>query len=178
MANLEAWIAEKCGPDLSKVTEIPFAPYNITGKVFVPSRPSPLSQVAGGRMNKIPKHFLVPFKLPRSLTPALPALSILFHTGDIQVLGKCTQLTSVDFNYCKNITGGFLLEEGSSQSCGPVRFFWKNLSSMRILREFSRVARRTCRKFLEFFSLYSTLSLTHLPCLLANPIPFRRHPSA
>ena len=58
MANLEAWIAEKYGPDLSKVTEITGAPSDITGKVFVPSRPPPLSQVAGGRMNKIPKHFL------------------------------------------------------------------------------------------------------------------------
>ena len=108
MANLEAWIAEKYGPDLSKVTEITGAPSDITGKVFVPSRPPPLSQVAGGRMNKIPKHFLVPFKLPRSLTPALPALSILCHTGDIQVLGNCTQLTSVDFRNSRQIRGGVL----------------------------------------------------------------------
>ena len=111
MANLEARIAEKYGPDLSKVTEITGAPSDITGKVFVPSRPSPLSQVAGGRMNKIPKHFLVPFKLPRSLTLALPALSILFHTGDIKVLGNCTQLTSVDFKGCSKITGGCCFKE-------------------------------------------------------------------
>ena len=89
MANLEAWIAEKYGPDLSKVTEITGAPSDITGKVFawvfVPSRPSPLSQVAGGHLNKIPKHFLVPFKLPRSLTLALPAC----QSYSTQATSKC-----------------------------------------------------------------------------------------
>ena len=149
MANLEAWIAEKYGPDLSKVTEITDAPSDITGKVFVPSRPPPLSQVAGGRMNKIPKHFLVPFKLPRSLTPALPALSILFRTGDIQVLGNCTQLTSVNIKRCWRITGGCCSEERSFSRLRSSAPFLEEFSSMRILREFSRVARRTCRNFLE-----------------------------
>ena len=94
MANLEAWIAEKYGPDLSKVTEITGAPSDITGKVFVPSRPPPLSQVAGGRMNKIPKHFLVPFKLPRSLTPPCLLVNPIPHrryqgAGKLHAADEC-----------------------------------------------------------------------------------------
>ena len=55
----------------------------------------------------------------------------------------------------------------------------QEISPLRILREFSRVARRTWRKFLEFFSLHSnSLAHSHLPCLRVNPISHRRHPSA
>ena len=57
--------------------------------------------------------------------------------------------------------------------------FLEEFSFLRILLEFSRVARRTWRKFLEFFSLHSN-SLAHLrlPCLRVNPISHRRHPGA
>ena len=55
----------------------------------------------------------------------------------------------------------------------------QEISPLRILLEFSRVARRTWRKFLEFFSLHSnSLAHLHLPCLRVNPISHRRHPGA
>ena len=101
------------------------------------------------------------WKFPRSLqtsslTHTCPAcLSILFHTGDINVLGNCMQLTSVDFSYCKKITGGCCFEERSFPRLRPSALFLEEFSSMRILREFLRVARRTWRKFLEFSSLHS-----------------------
>ena len=55
----------------------------------------------------------------------------------------------------------------------------EEISPLRILREFSRVARRTWRKFLEFFSFHSnSLAHSHLPCLRINPIPHRRYQGA
>ncbi len=55
----------------------------------------------------------------------------------------------------------------------------EEISPLRILREFSRVARRTWRNFLEITSLRSKfLAYSHLPCLLVNPIPPRQHPGA
>ena len=55
-----------------------------------------------------------------SLTYTCPAcVSIPFHTGDIQVLGKCTQLTSVDFERCYEITGACCLEERSFSRMRP-----------------------------------------------------------
>ena len=60
----------------------------------------------------------------------LPALSILFHTGDIQVLGKCTQLASVVFERCRNITGVCCSEERSfSRLQTSSQFFKKFLLS-------------------------------------------------
>ena len=103
------------------------------------------------------------WKFPRSLqtlslTYTCPAcLSIRFHTGDIQVLGNCTQLMSVDFRHCSKITGGCSFEECSFLRLRTSAPFLEEFSFLRNLREFSRVARRTCRNFLEFFSLYSTL---------------------
>ena len=57
--------------------------------------------------------------------------------------------------------------------------FLEEFSFLRILRELSRMARRTYRNFLEFSSLLlNSFAYSHLPCLLVNPIPIRRHPSA
>ena len=100
------------------------------------------------------------------------------------MLENCPNITSVNFSGCDGYSKDWILQPIKKVSEGiygmlfcecsfvfgvPVRFFWKNfLPSMRILREFSRVARRTCRNFLEFSSLYSTVSLTHScpACLL------------
>ena len=55
----------------------------------------------------------------------------------------------------------------------------EEISPLRILLEFFRVARRTWRNFLEFFSLHSnSFAHSHLPCLRVNPISHRRHPGA
>ena len=70
------------------------------------------------------------------------------------MLGNCTQLTSVNFYNCKKITGACCLEERSFLSLRTSALFLEEFSCMRILLEFSRVARRTCRNFLEFSSLY------------------------
>ena len=69
------------------------------------------------------------WKFPRSLrslslTHTCPVcLSILFHTGDIQALGKCTQLTSVNFFDCMKITGGCCFEERSFSRLRPSPLF-------------------------------------------------------
>ena len=66
------------------------------------------------------RKFLEISSLPSSLTHTCPAcLSILFHTGDIKVLGNCTQLTSVNFKYCNKITGGCCFEERSFSRLRP-----------------------------------------------------------
>ena len=85
------------------------------------------SNFSSGSQNlqKFPGNFLALIELSRSLTPALPTLSILFHTGDIQALGNCTQLTSVNFCRCEKITGGSCFGECSfsrlrTQSAFPV----------------------------------------------------------
>ena len=70
------------------------------------------------------------WKFPRSLqtlslTHTCPAcLSILFHTGDIQVLGNCTQLTNVDFWHCDKITGACCSEERSFRLRPSALFLW------------------------------------------------------
>ena len=78
-----------------------------------------------------------------------------------------------------SITGAWYAEECSFPWMRTSALFLEEFSSMRILREFSRVARRTCRNFLEFFSLHSnSFAPSHLPCLRVNPISHRRHPGA
>ena len=87
------------------------------------------SNFSSGSQNlqKFPGNFLALIELSRSLTPALPTLSILFHTGDIQALGNCTQLTSVNFYRCEKITGGSCFGECSFSRLRPMcAFFWKN----------------------------------------------------
>ena len=74
-------------------------------------------------MQKSPGNFLALIELSRSLTPALPTLSILFHTGDIQALGNCTQLTSVNFYRCEKITGGSCFGECSFSRLRPSPLF-------------------------------------------------------
>ena len=115
-------------------------------------------------LQKFPGIFLALFEFSCSPTPCPACLLILFHSGDIQVLEKCTQLTKVNFYDCRRITGGCCFEERSSSRLRASALFWGEFSCMRILREFSRVARRTCRKFLEFSSLHSnTLAQSYLP---------------
>ena len=89
------------------------------------------------------RKFLEISSLPSSLTHTCPAcLSILFHTGDIQVLGNCTQLKSVNFSDCHHIKGGccfklrgtFFLQVAVQSALVP-RIFLGG-----ILRMFSRVA--------------------------------------
>ena len=71
------------------------------------------------------RKFLEISSLPSSLTHTCPAcLSILFHTGDINVLGNCMQLTSVDFRGCEKITGGCCSEERSFRSRSSPLFLW------------------------------------------------------
>ena len=87
-----------------------------------------LAQIfASGSQNleKFPGFFLAPFELSRFYTcPA--CLSILFHTGDIQALGNCTQLTSVNFKFCTKITGACCSEERSFSRLRPSPLFlWK-----------------------------------------------------
>ncbi len=141
MANLEAWIAEKYGPDLSKVTEITGAPPNITGKVFVPSRPSPLSQVAGGRMNKIPKHFLATRILTPSLTHTCSACFVnpIPHrrhpsAGKVYAADERRLRKMQKYHRWVLLRGTFFLQVAAQ--CA----FLEEFSSMRILRELSRVA--------------------------------------
>ena len=67
--------------------------------------------------------------------------------GDIKALEKCTQLTSVDFEECQvtgESSGGRFLSELRSSALFLEEFFF-----LRILRELSRVARKTCRNFKE-----------------------------
>ena len=93
----------------------------------------------------------ISWKFPRSLrslslTHTCPVcLSILFHTGDIQVLEKCTQLASVDFSWCKKITGGCCSEERSSQSCGPVPTLCWNFLAASLALNFLLFEQRTRR---------------------------------
>ena len=99
-----------------------------------------------------------------SLTHTCPAcVSIQFHTGDIQVLGNCTQLTNADFFHCDKITGACCFEERSFR-LRTSALFSEELSSLRILREFSRVARRTCKKNSEFSLFLSTSQLLTPSC--------------
>ena len=83
------------------------------GRIFFSENLARIFASGSQNLQKIPGNFLAPFVLPRLLTLALPCLLILFHSGDIQVLEKCTQLTKVNFEDCKHITGGCCLEECS-----------------------------------------------------------------
>ena len=113
-------------------------------------------------------------KNPRTSTNGsqqFESINQLLRAGDIQVLASCPNLTKVDME-CTKV-------EGTNERLNVSALFLEEISSIRILREISRVARRTCRNFLEISSLPSkSLAHSHLPCLLVNPIPHRRHPSA
>jgi len=109
------------------------------------------------------------------LSPFVLVTCYCYPAGDIKVLEHLPQLTSVNMasnistsmkitGECSVFGGRFLSELRTSA------LFLEEISSLRILREFSRVARRTCRNFLEFSSLHSnSLARSHLPCLLVNP---------
>ncbi len=76
------------------------------------------------------------------LTHTCPAcLSILFQSGDIQVLGNCKQLTSADFWSCSKITGACCFEERSFSRLRTSALFWKKF----LLSEF-------CANFLEWLA--------------------------
>ena len=65
--------------------------------------------------------------------PCLLVNPIPHYTGDIKVLGNCTQLKTV-IMYNTNVQG---TTELSSSSCRPVRFFGRNFSSKNLARIFS-----------------------------------------
>ena len=93
-------------------------------------------------------------------------------------LSDISDMTSINLSSISSLEGRCCFEECSFPTLRSAPFLGEN-SCMRILREFSRVARRTCRKFLEFSSpLLKSLAHSHLPYLRVNPIPIRRHPSA
>ena len=78
------------------------------------------------------------------------------------MLENCTQLTSVDFHDCHQITGACCSEERSFSRLRPSALFLEEFSFLGILRELSRVARRTWRNFLlHSKSLLAFLTHTH-----------------
>ena len=82
-------------------------------------------------------------------------------------LSDISDMTSIDLSSIGSLEGGVHLQVMFfPQAADRAQLLKKN--SLRILREFSRVARRTRRKFLEFSSLNSN---SLLPCLLVNPHP-------
>ena len=126
------------------------------GRIFFSENLARIFASGSQNLQKFPGIFFALFD--SSLTQICPAcLLILFHSGDIQVLEKCTQLTSVDFYKCEQITGGCCSEERSFSRlrCAILQ----EISSLRSLREFSRVARRTCKNISEFFLFLSTSQL-------------------
>ena len=86
-------------------------------------------------LQKIPGFF---FALFPHTCPA--CVLIQFHTGDIQVLGNCTQLMSVDFRHCSKITGGCSFEERSFSRLRPSPHLVAQIFPWGILRIVSRVA--------------------------------------
>ena len=72
-------------------------------------------------------------------------------------LSDISDMTNIDLSGINSLEGRCCFEECSFPRLRPSALFLEEISSIRILREFSRVARRTCRNFLEFSSLYSTL---------------------
>ena len=75
-------------------------------------------------------------------------------------LSDISDMTSIDLSSINSLEGRCCLEECSFLRLRTSALFLEEFSFLRILREFSRVARRTCRNFLEFSSLYSN-SLAH-----------------
>ena len=87
-------------------------PVRLFWRNFSPQNLARIFSSGSQNLEKISGNFLASFELSCSFTPALPACQSYF-TGDIQVLGKCTQLASVDFTDCKKITGACCSEERS-----------------------------------------------------------------
>jgi len=110
-----------------------------------------------------------------SLTHTCPAyLLILFHTGDIKVLGNCTQLTSVDFRFCYGITGGCCFEENSFRLRPSAPFLKKFLlseSCSNFLEWLAELGETSWTFLAPFHLLHSLSTHSHLSCLPVNPIP-------
>jgi hypothetical protein len=94
-------------------------------------------------------------------------------------LSDISDMTSIDLSSIYSLEGRCCSEELSFPRLQTSALFLEEFSFLRTLRELPRVARRTCRKFLEISLLHSiSFNHSHLPCLLVNPIPIRRYPGA
>ena len=84
-------------------------------------------------------------------------------------LSDISDMTSIDLSSINSLEGRCCLEECSFSRLRTSALFLEEISPLRILREFSRVARRTWRRFLEVSSLpLKSLAHSHLPCLLCQ----------
>ena len=64
-------------------------------------------------------------------------------------LSDISDMTSIDLSRIDSLEGRCCLKECSFLRLRTSALFLEEISPLRILREFSRVAHRTCRKFLE-----------------------------
>ena len=85
-------------------------------------------------------------------------------------LSDISDMTSIDLSSIDSLEGRCCLEECSFPRIADQCAILEEISSLRILREFSRVARRTWKFFREISSLHSnslltslSLSYTHTP---------------
>ena len=109
------------------------------------------------------------------------------------MLENCPNITSVNFSGCDGIIVGWLGRPNEKVSEGiygmlfcecsfvfgvPVRDSPRNFFYQNRARIFSKCL-QNLEKFPGISSSHSnSLAHSHLPCLLVNPIPIRRHPSA
>ena len=77
-------------------------------------------------------------------------------------LSDISDMTSIDLSSIYSLEGGCCFEECSFPRMRTSALFLEEISTLRILLEFSRVARRTWRKFLEITSLHSNSLLAFL----------------
>ena len=110
------------------------------GRIFFYENLARIFASGSQNLQKFPGIFLALFEASRSLSSCPACLLILFHSGDIQVLEKCTQLTKVNFYECRRITGACCLEERSFSRLRPSPHLVPRIFLGGILRIFSRVA--------------------------------------
>ena len=89
----------------------------------------------------------------------------LYYCGKFTLaedLSDISDMTNIDLSRINSLKGRCCFKECSFPRLQTSALFLEEFSSMRILRELSRVARRTCRNFLEISSLHSSSLLASL----------------